>query len=141
MKAETSLTGGCNCGKIRYELHAQPLIVAACHCTHCRKQAGAAYSVNLAMAADAVSITGELSRYEDVGDSGQAVYREFCGTCGSPIQSVIAANPKVVAVKVGTLDDPNPYPPAVHLWTCSAVSWADIPNDVPRYEKAPPAKK
>ncbi|MET0364862.1 MAG: GFA family protein [Sphingobium sp.] len=141
MSGDLPLTGSCNCGKVRYELHAQPFIVAACHCANCRKQSGAAHSVNLAMAAKAVTITGDLSSYEDHGeDSGQPVLREFCGHCGSPIRSTPAATPKMVAIKAGTLDDPNPYPPTVHIWTSSAVSWANIPADAPRFEKGPPAK-
>ncbi|HEX7872322.1 MAG TPA: GFA family protein [Sphingobium sp.] len=141
MEGQLPLTGGCNCGKVRYELQAQPYVVAACHCVNCRKQSGAAYSVNLVMATKAVAITGDLAQYEDHGeDSGQPVVREFCGTCGSPIRSVMQANPKIVAIKAGTLDDPNPFPPTVHTWTCSAVSWANIPADALAFDKGPPAK-
>lgn len=37
--------------------------------------------------------------------------REFCGTCGSPIRSIPTATPAIVAIKVGTLDHPEPYSP------------------------------
>lgn len=141
MQGEMPLTGGCNCGNIRYELQSPPFIVAACHCVNCRKQSGAPYSVNLAMSAKAVTIHGDLTRYEDRGDeSGQPVLRDFCGTCGSPIRSVPAATPKIVAIKAGTLDNPDPYPPTVHIWTCSSVAWAQIPADAIRFEKGPPQK-
>ncbi|MBN8848644.1 MULTISPECIES: GFA family protein [unclassified Sphingomonas] len=139
MAEELPLTGGCNCDRIRYALDAEPIIVAACHCVNCRKQSGAAYSVNLVMPARAVTIIGELARYEDRGnESGQAVLREFCGTCGSPIRSQPMATPKIVAIKAGTLDDPGPYPPAIHIWTCSALGWVDIPAGMPQFQKSPP---
>ena len=35
------LTGGCHCGAIRYEVEGAPIHAALCHCTDCRRQAGA----------------------------------------------------------------------------------------------------
>src|SRR5690606_7582726 len=85
MSTDLPLRGGCNCGAIRYELHSLPLAVAACHCENCRRQSGAAYSLNLVVPAASMVISGHCSRFEDRGDSGQPVVREFCGQCGSPI--------------------------------------------------------
>lgn len=136
-----AITGGCNCGAIRYELHRAPIVVAACHCVNCRRQSGAAYSINLVVPAPGVELTGEPARYLDRGDeSGQPVIREFCGTCGSPIRSLPAATPQIVAVKAGTLDDPDRFAPTVHIWTRSAVSWAAISDDAMRFDKGPPAR-
>ena len=75
------IEGGCNCGAIRYRIDGAPLAVAACHCTRCRRQSGAAHSVNLLVSPAAMTIEGELSVFEDTDTtSGSAVYREFCGT-------------------------------------------------------------
>jgi len=30
--------GGCQCGKVRYRLEAEPLALAVCHCTECQRQ-------------------------------------------------------------------------------------------------------
>ena len=42
-----SATGGCLCGKIRYTLKAEPALTVVCHCTHCQKASGSAFSTNL----------------------------------------------------------------------------------------------
>ena len=34
------ITGGCACKKLRYTLHAPPLVVHCCHCTECQCQSG-----------------------------------------------------------------------------------------------------
>lgn len=134
----TGLKGGCNCGAVRYEISGAPLAVAACHCTNCRKQSGAAFSVNLIVRAGAMSVEGELASYQDLGeDSGAPLAREFCAACGSPIRSIPSASLKMVAIKAGTLDAPGAYAPQMHIWTQSALPWVTIPEDLPRFEKGP----
>ena len=38
------LTGGCNCGGVRFELTSPPLHASYCHCTRCQRRSGAAAS-------------------------------------------------------------------------------------------------
>lgn len=140
MSDEFKLAGGCNCGAVRYVLSAPPLAVAACHCSNCRKQSGAAYSVNLVVRASTMTVDGELAVFSDTDtESGAPVERQFCAACGSPIRSVPAATPKIVAVKAGTLDDAGPYAPQVHIWTRSRLPWVELPAEAVKFEKGPPA--
>ena len=132
------IEGGCNCGAVRYRIEGAPLAVAACHCTRCRRQSGGAYSVNLLVSPAGMTIEGELSVFEDTDTtSGSPVLREFCGTCGSPIRSVLGANPSMVAVKVGTLDDPEPFAPGLHVFTRSKIGWVEIPGGMPQFDTTP----
>lgn len=134
---DVKLTGGCNCGSVRYEITAEPVAVVACHCTQCRKQSGAAYSVNLVVQADRMRIEGSPAVWEDhATNSGALLLREFCGACGSPIRSVPFES-MFVAVKAGTLDAPSPFVPVMHIWTRSKLDWVVIPEGLPRFEKAP----
>lgn len=137
---ERSLAGGCNCGAVRYTITGTPMAVAACHCTNCRKQSGAAFSVNLIVRASAMSVEGELASYMDPDtQSGAPINRQFCVACGSPIRSIPTAAPKVIAVKAGGLDDPAQFAPQMHIWTRSALPWATIPDDLPHFDKGPQA--
>lgn len=132
------IEGGCNCGAIRYRIEGKPMGVAACHCTRCRRQSGSIYSVNLMVSPTAMTMQGIPSVFEDTDTtSGAPVFREFCGTCGSPIRSVLGANPAVVAVKVGTLDDPAPFAPALHVFTRSRIAWVELPSGTPQFETMP----
>lgn len=129
------MEGGCNCGAIRYRIDGEPVAVAACHCTRCRRQSGSSHSVNLIVSIDAMALQGTLTTFEDRDTtSGSPVYREFCGTCGSPIRSRLGANPAIAAVKAGTLDAPDAYAPTVHVFTRSKLDWVAIPDDLPRFE-------
>ena len=38
------LEGGCACGKVRYRLKREPMIVHCCHCTWCQRETGSAFA-------------------------------------------------------------------------------------------------
>ncbi|MFZ8905507.1 MAG: GFA family protein, partial [bacterium] len=38
-----SLTGGCSCRSVRYEITKQPMFVHCCHCHLCQQQTGSAF--------------------------------------------------------------------------------------------------
>jgi len=97
--------------------------VGICHCRHCQKQSGAPFSVVWAVAESAFAATGAIAQYADSGDSGQAVYRQFCGACGSPIRSLAAAMPGVCFVKAGTLDAPGRFAPTFEVYCARGWPW------------------
>ena len=88
-------TGHCQCGNITYELTGDLIATAVCHCDHCQRQSGAAFSVNLIVHESQMAVSGDLSTFEDRGEHGDAVYvyRRFCGQCGSPIFSAWSSPP------------------------------------------------
>ena len=77
-----------------------------------------------------LTIDGELSVFEDRGESGDAVYvwRKFCGSCGSPIISTFVEPPGIVALKAGTLDDTSSVAPQAQYWTAHKQDWVDLPG-------------
>lgn len=115
--------GRCLCGKIRYVLKSEPSMTAVCHCTHCQRQSGGVFSTNLAIPERDYVQQGETKVFQDKGDSGQPVYRHFCGDCGSPILSKVASMPGVVMVKAGTLNDFSGITPVVGIYTDHAAAW------------------
>jgi hypothetical protein len=118
-------TGGCLCGAVRYQYRGDPLITAVCHCRHCQRQGGSAFSVVLAVLTEDYTQTGVTRVFEDRGDSGQAVHRHFCGTCGSPIVSIADAIPGLTIIKAGTLDDPSGVRPTQEAYCGQA--WPVVP--------------
>ncbi|BEV00268.1 GFA family protein [Novosphingobium olei] len=129
-------TGGCLCGAIRYTIAIDPPIQAVCHCKNCQKQAGSAYSMLVGVPQSAIAITGEPKVYMDKGDSGASVTRQFCGTCGSPLFSLVESAPGLVFVKAGTLDDTTGFKPSAQFWTKSRQDWVDL-GALPGFETVP----
>ena len=121
-------TGRCLCGEVTYELAGDLIATAVCHCDHCQRQSGGAFSVNLVARESQLTISGELRTYDEMGERGDAVYvrRRFCGGCGSPIMSELTQTPGVVAVKAGTLDDRSDVVPTVEVWCVDRQPWVSL---------------
>lgn len=121
-------TGHCLCGDITYEIEGDLMAVAVCHCDHCQRQSGGSFSTNAIVSPDQLTITGDISTFEDKGREGKevSVLRRFCGSCASPIVSVLVGRPEIVAVKVGTLDDRSDIQPNVQVWCDEKQPWIDL---------------
>ena len=128
--------GGCLCGAVRYTLASEPAMSMVCHCIHCQKQSGTSFSLIVAVPASDIKITGEVQTYEDQGESGNTLQRQFCGKCGSPLFTLVPSAPNMVFIKAGTLDDTSGIAPAVHIWTKSKQEWLDL-GDAPQVERNP----
>jgi hypothetical protein len=115
---------------VTYELAGDLIATAVCHCDHCQRQSGGAFSVNLVAHESQLTVSGELRTYEETGERGDAVYvrRRFCGSCGSPIVSELAQSAGVIAVKAGTLDDKSAVEPNVEVWCVDRQPWVSLPG-------------
>lgn len=131
--------GGCLCGQVRYRIEAEPMLTAICHCKHCQKQSGSAFSVNLLVPKDRTHFEGTLKRYADRGEENRLVTRGFCPECGSAIASELEMMPGALAIKAGTLDDPSALTPNLHLWCEHRQPWVSIPDDATQVPRNPPA--
>ncbi len=129
-------TGGCLCGAIRYTLKAEPALTVVCHCTHCQKASGSAFSTNLVMQrADIHFSGGEIAAYDDKADSGNILKRSFCPKCGSSLMSESSGRPGSAVLKAGTLDDPSIVKPGMEIWTRSAQPWVKLGGEMTKMEK------
>jgi hypothetical protein len=115
---------------VTYQLEGDLIATAVCHCDHCQRQSGSAFSVNLIAHESQLTISGELRTYEERGELGDDVYvrRRFCGSCGSPIVSELAKSAGVIAVKTGTLDDKSNVLPTIEAWCVDRQPWVTLPG-------------
>ena len=132
----TKISGGCLCGAVRYECSSEPFRTAICHCTHCQKISGSAFSVNIVVPAPSVTWQGQSpTSYADKGESGKLLSRKFCRNCGSSLATEAEALPGAMIIKAGTLDDKSWLKPDMHLWTGSAQPWVQIESGATAFPK------
>ena len=126
-----SREGGCACGTVRFRLTDDPIVVHCCHCRSCQRESGSAFALNAVIEADNVElVSGAPERIVTPSDSGkgQAVLR--CPVCKVALWSHYAGvGAKADFIRVGALDDPDAFPPNVHIFTASKQPWVALPTD------------
>lgn len=130
--------GGCACGAIRYECSVAPLAMFNCHCRDCQRTGGGPFSPLLAMAADAVAITGSPRYYSARTDDGNHGCCGYCAACGSQLFARNPDNPEVLMIKAASLFQPDWFKPVADIWTVSALPWAHFDRHIPKVFKSPP---
>ncbi len=131
------LTGGCQCGAVRYSLAAAPLVLYFCHCTECQKQSSSAFGQSMRVNKKDLSIAGELTGFSRPGASGNDLICEFCPTCGTRLFHRRTSYTDALNIKAGTLDDTSWLKPAGHIWTKSRQGWFEIPPGDLNYSGQP----
>ena len=132
-----ALTGGCECGAIRYQRSAEPIMAGHCHCRSCQKASGTGHASHLMVPKAATTTTGEAAFYERGADSGNTVRRAFCPTCGSPVWGESSGFPDVVVLRVGSLDDPERFRPGAVVYAANAPDWDHMDPALPSFPKMP----
>lgn len=119
----SNVTGSCLCGKINYSISSTLKNLLICHCDHCKKISGSAFSLNFIVKEEDIKLDGEPKVYTDAGDSGNPVYRSFCSDCGSPLFARINSAPNRVVLKAGTLSDITAYKPVAEIYCSKSLNW------------------
>jgi hypothetical protein len=134
------LKGSCLCGAVRYEVGALIEPMVHCHCSQCRKSAGASFTTNASVRSAAFRWT-EGEAFVGSFESSPGVKRCFCTRCGSPLIKRKEAEPATLRLRLGTLDSDPGIRPAAHIYVNDRAPWTEIEDGLPQYErdmKGPP---
>jgi hypothetical protein len=132
----SAITGGCNCGAVRFEVTAPFVSASYCHCTRCQRRTGTGASANGRAEPGSFRVTH--------GDDRLRAWRPeagfekwFCGDCGSALFSRDPVDPDNVGVRLGTLDGEPEVRPSYRQFVANAAAWEPIPDDgLPRYPES-----
>jgi hypothetical protein len=123
------LSGGCQCGAIRYCFRGEPGAAGICHCRMCQKAFGSWGAPLVSLNAAALVWTrGTPAEFR----SSPPVARGFCSACGTPLymHDDGAIN---FDMAIGTLDDPNRTPPTSQVGVESELTWFRSLASLPRF--------
>jgi len=125
--------GGCTCRAVRYRMTDKPMFVHCCHCRWCQRETGAAFALNAMIEADLVQLLqGAVDIVDTPSLSGKGQKISRCPECRIALWSNYAgAGDAVHFVRVGTLDEPDRFPPDIHIFTASKQPWVALPPGTP----------
>lgn len=133
------LSGGCQCGAVRYEITAPPLALYVCHCTQCRRQSASAFGISLYVPTAGVRLVeGKPRRWTRPAAIGGTTECFFCGECGSRVWHRSVGDGTITSIKGGSLDHAVDLADAVHVWTQSRLPGVVIPDHAEQHLQEPP---
>ena len=133
------IKGSCMCGAVRYEYEGRFGTITICHCSDCRKAQGSASVIAAPIdVADFRWTAGQelITEYE----SSPGKKRAFCSRCGSPLYSRRDEQPKVLRLRMGTIDSETDAQPVAHIFAAGLPPWAELDDELPRYDTLEPGR-
>jgi len=133
-----AITGGCHCGAIRYEAEGEVITHALCHCTDCRRSAGAPMVGWTMFRLDGVKVTKGTPKIYRSSEHGR---RHFCPDCGTGLFYTNAEGlPGIIDIQSATYDDPDAIPARMHVQVAERIGWMERAHELPAFERYPPRK-
>lgn len=127
----TTHSGGCQCGKVRYEVELPNNHAYFCHCRMCQKATGGVAAAFVQVACDKLRWEHEPRWYR----SSPIAERPFCATCGTPL-GFRFNDGQNMDLTVGSFDDPSVFVPTSHAGAESIhEAWLDT-RKLPRHRSA-----
>ena len=116
------LTGGCQCGRVRYRVAVDGAEAYLCHCKMCRKATGGASIAFVGVPLAALTWENEPDWYR----SSPIAERPFCSACGTPLGFRFVAAARNIDLTLGSFDDPAGFVPVHNYAIESALpAWQD----------------
>jgi hypothetical protein len=125
------LTGGCQCGAVRYKVADEFIYAANCHCSRCRAATGSAFKPLAGIEREKLRITAGANSIAVFGEADGNDTR--CKRCGSFLYSVVR-NGEFVHVAMGSLVDAPTIRPTEHIFVGSKAPWFAITDDLPQFD-------
>ena len=126
--AKPILTGGCQCGAIRFAVSALPVKVSICHCRMCQKASGAPFASFADFDHENFTWTrGKPAAFR----SSSIAERDFCRDCGTPLTFRRVDGPRI-EIMTGAFDRPDRVIPTQQFGSESRLGWvvgvANLPS-------------
>ena len=121
------LTGGCQCGAVRFALSAVPVKISICHCRMCQKASGAPFASFADIEnSDFAWTHGKPAAFR----SSSIAERDFCAACGTPLSFRRIGGPKI-EIMTGAFDLPDRVIPTLQYGTESRLGWVGTIVNLP----------
>lgn len=124
-----TITGGCQCGAVRYVMHVDKVEKPhTCHCRMCQKATGGVFAALAGCAKDKLEWTQGAPAFFA---SSNLATRGFCRDCGTPLTFAYNTPDARIYVTIGSLDDPELAAIEIQYGLETKISWVEFCEDVP----------
>ena len=127
--SELALSGGCQCGALRFRIDGALGRASICHCRMCQKAAGAPFASFADIDhADFAWTRGKPAAFR----SSSIAMRDFCADCGTPLGFRRIDGPSI-EIMTGAFDRPDRLVPTRQYGTESRLGWVVGISNLPSH--------
>ena len=123
----TKVTGGCQCGAVRYEWVGGLKYASVCHCRMCQKASGQPYMAFTGGKLEHLRWTRGQPAIFKSSEHGE---RGFCSACGTPLTYRMTSTGRI-SVTMASLDNPEAIRPTKAYGIEGKLSWTDGVSGLP----------
>ena len=125
------INGACLCGDITWEAVIDPALVGVCHCTDCQTVGGTAFQFTTRVARhDFRLLSGALTTYIKVAESGNPRAMSFCGRCDTMNHPGNTDETGLLSLRLGGCHQKHELTPQFQIWCQSAMQWAEFEGGI-----------
>jgi hypothetical protein len=136
---EPSVTGGCLCGGVRFELSEPATAAGYCHCTRCQKRTGGGSSLQARTDGRTFRLVSGAELVGAWRHADGGFEKCFCRECGAHLFSRNPDDASHMSIRMAAFDGDPGVRPSWRAFTAYAPPWEPVPDDgLERYPEAKP---
>ena len=138
--SEPSISGGCLCGGVRFELTEPAREGGYCHCTRCQKRTGSASSAQARIDGSTFRLVSGEDLLKAWRHPEGGFEKCFCRECGAHLFSRNPGDPSEMSLRMAAFDGDPGVRLSWRAFTAYAAPWEPIPDDgLPQFPELRPA--
>ena len=132
--SNTTSSGGCLCGGVRYTVTAPLRDVIACHCSQCRRTSGHFVAATSAPTDQIHFVRDETLVWYA---SSEEAKRGFCNRCGGNLFWRATKDGTWTSIAAGTLDSPTHLRISHHIFVADKSDYYTLTDGLPQHPAWP----
>jgi len=131
-----TISGGCFCGEVTFEVKNEFRHFFFCHCEQCRQITGSAHASNLFGGADALTFTAGQDNVEVFRHPTRSLAKAFCKTCGAGLPYKNSRGTMTI-IPAGSLSEMPDVSNAKRIFWDDRAEWHDMIDEAPKFSEFP----
>ncbi len=123
----------CSCGQVQIVCRGEPIRTAICHCFACQKRTGSVFGVQARFKREQVSLSGSISNFTRISDTGNQVHYSFCPQCGTTVMLSLSICPEYSVIPVGIFSNQELPQPSFSIYEQHKQAWVKFDCQIEQF--------
>jgi len=133
---EVTLSGGCLCGEVTYQVNHQFDKFYICHCRQCQQLTGSAFAANIFTDPENIEWLSGQKEISNYNHPSRGFSKAFCSKCGSALPFLNKSGQSII-IPAGSLCEPVEYIPDANIFVSEEAHWLKAGLSAEKFDHFP----